>query len=77
MPDSMTARELLAKATVVFHLYIKRAIRHEQLRKVVPFTFRTVQKVQKRLQAFLQRAWMQFEFSPTRWLKNTRDHMKL
>jgi hypothetical protein len=32
----MTARELLAKATVVFHSSIKRAIRHQQLREVVP-----------------------------------------
>jgi hypothetical protein len=43
----MTARELLAKATVVSHSYIKRAIRHQQLPQVVPFTFQAVQKVCK------------------------------
>jgi hypothetical protein len=44
IPDSMTARELLARATVS---NIKRAIRHQRLRQVVPFTFQTVQKVSK------------------------------
>jgi hypothetical protein len=43
----MTARELLARATVVFHSNITRAIRHQQLRQVVPFTLQTVQKVSK------------------------------
>jgi hypothetical protein len=67
----MKAQELLAKATVPFHSYIKRAIRHQQLRQVAPFTFRTVQKVSKAI----EKAWMHFEFSSMRWLKNTRDHM--
>jgi hypothetical protein len=35
------------QATVVFHSHIKRSIRHQQLRKVVPFTFRAAQKVSK------------------------------
>jgi hypothetical protein len=37
----------LAKVTVVFHSYIERAIRHQQLRQVAPFAFRSVQKVSK------------------------------
>jgi hypothetical protein len=70
----MIARELLAKATVVFHSSIKRAIRHQQLRQAVP---NCPESINKRLQAFLQEAWMHFEFSSMRWLKNTRDHMNL
>jgi hypothetical protein len=43
----MIAQELLAKVTVVFHSYTKRAILHQQLREVAPFTFRADQKVSK------------------------------
>jgi hypothetical protein len=73
----MAAKEWLAKATVVFHSCIKRAIHHQQLRQVAPFTSELSRKYEKGLQTFPQKAWMQFEFSPMRWLKNTRDHMKL
>jgi hypothetical protein len=73
----MTAKELLAKTTVVFYSCIKRAIRHQQLRQVASFTAELSRKYQKRLQTFPQKAWMQFEFSSMRWLKNTREHTKL
>jgi hypothetical protein len=63
--DSMTARELLAKATVVF--CEKCRLSPSELSR----------KYEKRLQTFLQKAWMQFEISSMRWLKNTRDSMKL
>jgi hypothetical protein len=67
IPGSMTARELLAKASVVVHWITKRAIRHQQLQRGVPFTFRTALKVSKTIANLLQKAW----------LKNARDHMKL
>jgi hypothetical protein len=48
----MPAQELLTKANGVFHSYIKRAILHQNLRTVAPFTFRTVQKVSKTIASF-------------------------
>jgi hypothetical protein len=57
----MTTRELLAKATAVFHLCEKWCLSPSELSR----------KYQKRFQIFLQKAWMKFEFSSMRWLKNT------
>jgi hypothetical protein len=65
MPDSMSARELLAN--------IKERSAINSCEKWCLSPSGLFRKCEKRL----QEAWMQFSFSPMRWLKNTRDHMKL
>jgi hypothetical protein len=76
IPDPMTARKLLAKVTAVFHSYIQRAIRHHSCEEWRLSPSEPSRKYQKRLQTFLQKASMQFEFLSMRWLKNTQEHMK-
>jgi hypothetical protein len=76
IPDPMTG-ELLAKAMLSTTRTSKErsAINSCEKWRILPSELS--KKYEKWLQTFLQKAWNQFEFSSMRWLKNTRDHMKL